>query len=71
MAQVVKNPVAMWETWVLSLDWEDPWKRERPPSCILAWKIPWTVSSWSCNEADMTEQLSLSSLYKELSDSHL
>ena len=24
MAQLVKNPPAMWETWVLSLGWEDP-----------------------------------------------
>ena len=24
MAQLVKNPPAMWETWVQSLDWEDP-----------------------------------------------
>ena len=24
VAQLVKNPPAMWETWVLSLGWEDP-----------------------------------------------
>ena len=24
MAQLVKNPFAMWETWVQSLGWEDP-----------------------------------------------
>ena len=24
VAQMVKNPFAMWETWVLSLGWEDP-----------------------------------------------
>ena len=24
MAQLVKNPPAMWETWVRSLGWEDP-----------------------------------------------
>ena len=24
MAQLVKNPPAMWETWVPSPDWEDP-----------------------------------------------
>ena len=24
VAQKVKNPPAMWETWVRSLDWEDP-----------------------------------------------
>ena len=24
VAQLVKNPPAMWETWAQSLDWEDP-----------------------------------------------
>ena len=24
VAQLVKNPSAMWETWVRSLSWEDP-----------------------------------------------
>ena len=24
LAQTVKNPLAMWETWVRSLGWEDP-----------------------------------------------
>jgi len=24
VAQMVKNPPAMWETWVRSLGWEDP-----------------------------------------------
>ena len=24
VAQLVKNPPAMWETWVLALGWEDP-----------------------------------------------
>ena len=24
MAQLVQNPPAIWETWVLSLGWEDP-----------------------------------------------
>ena len=28
VAQLVKNPPAMWETWVRSLGWEDPWKRK-------------------------------------------
>ena len=30
-AQLVKNPPAMWETWVPSLGWEDPMERERLP----------------------------------------
>ena len=38
VAQLVKNPHAMWETWVPSLGWEDPLKRGKPThSSILAW----------------------------------
>ena len=44
VAQLVKNPPAMWETWVQSLGWEDPLeKRKATHSSILAWRIPWTV----------------------------
>ena len=44
MAQLVKNPPAMWETWVQSLGWKDPLEKGKAthPS-ILAWRIPWTV----------------------------
>ena len=41
---LVKNLPAMWETWVRSLDWKVPWRREKlPASSVLAWRIPWTV----------------------------
>ena len=40
---MVKNPPAMWETWVRSLGWEDPLEKGMAPhSSILAWRIPWT-----------------------------
>ena len=40
---VVKNPPAMWETWVRSLGWEDPLEEGMTThSSILAWRIPWT-----------------------------
>ena len=43
MAQTVKNLPAMWETWVQSLGWEDPLKKEMAThSSILAWRSPWT-----------------------------
>ena len=43
MAQLVKNPPAMQETWVLSLGWEEPLEKEMAThSSILAWEIPWT-----------------------------
>ena len=44
VAQLVKNPPAMWETRVQSLGWEDPLEKGKTThSSILAWRIPWTV----------------------------
>ena len=38
-----QNLLAMQETWVQSLDWEDPLEKEMAThSSILAWRIPWT-----------------------------
>ena len=40
---MVKNPLAMQETLVRSLEREDPWEEDMAAhSSILAWKIPWT-----------------------------
>ena len=40
---MVKNPSAMWETWVRSLGREDPLEEEMAThSSILAWRIPRT-----------------------------
>ena len=35
VAQLVKNLPAMWETWIWSLGWEDPWRRERLPTPVF------------------------------------
>ena len=47
MAQTVKNPPAMQETWVKSLDWEDALEEDMAtyPS-ILAWRIPMDRGAW-------------------------
>ena len=43
---VVKNPLAMQETWVPFLGWEDPLEGEMAThSSILPWEIPWTEES--------------------------
>ena len=43
MAQMVKNLLAMWETWVQSLGQEDPLEEGMAThSSILVWEIPWT-----------------------------
>ena len=44
VAQLVKNPPAMQETWVRSLGWADPLEKGKAiHSRILAWRIPQTV----------------------------
>ena len=41
VAQLVKNLPTVWETWVRSLDWEDPLEKGMAThSRILAWRIP-------------------------------
>ena len=44
MVQLVKNPPAVWETWVQPLDWEDPLEKGMAThSSILG--LPWTEES--------------------------
>ena len=44
VAQLVKNPPAVPETWVRSLHWEDCLEKGKVThSSILAWRITWTV----------------------------
>ena len=43
VAQTVKNPPAVQETWAQSLSWEDPLEKGMAThSSILAWRTPWT-----------------------------
>ena len=47
MAQMVKNPPAMQETWVRSLGWEDPLEEGMAThSSILAWRTPMDRGAW-------------------------
>ena len=44
VAQLVRNPPAIWETWVQSLGWEDPLEKGTAThSSILACRIAWTL----------------------------
>ena len=46
VAQLLKNPPTMRETWVRSLDWEDPLEKGKAiHSSILAWRIPGVTKS--------------------------
>ena len=54
VTQLVKNPPAMWETWVQSLSWEDPLMEGKATHfSILIW------SPWDHEESDTTDRLSL------------
>ena len=46
VAQLVKNPPAIRETWVRPLGWQDPLEKGKAThSSILAWRIPGTIQS--------------------------
>ena len=61
LSQMVKKLLAMQETRVLSLGWEDPLEKGMAThSSILAWKIPMDRGAWQATvhrvaELDMTE----------------
>ena len=64
LAQLVKNPPAMRETWVQSLGWEDPLEKgTATQSSILTWRIHGLYSPWGCKESDTTERLSQGSVW--------
>ena len=47
VAQTVKNPPAVWETWVQSLGWEDSLEEGMAThSNIHAWRIPMDREAW-------------------------
>ena len=63
-AQLIKNPPAMWETWVQSLGWEDPLEEGMAiHSSILLWRVPMDSVAWwatvhGITELDTTEHIS-------------
>ena len=66
VAQLVKDLPAMWETWVESLDWEDPLEKGKathstPVFCHR--EFHGLYSPWGHKESDTTEQLSLTHSY--------
>ena len=59
VAQLVKNPPAMWETRVQSLGLDDPLEKGMAThSSILVRRIPWSIVH-GVAELDTTERLSL------------
>ena len=46
VAQLVKNPPAMRETWVQSLGWKYSLEKGTATHSILAWRIPIGIGAW-------------------------
>ena len=70
VAQLVKNPPAVLETWLQSLDWEDPSKKGTiTHSRILIGEFHWLDNPWHHKESDTTGQLSLHFPWKDILDS--
>ena len=61
VAQAVKRPPAMQETWVRSLGWKDPLEKEMAthsvslPGKVHGWRSLAGYSPWGCKELDTTE----------------
>ena len=70
VTQSVKKLPAMWETWVRSLGWEDPWRRAwQPTPVFLPGDSPWTeepgrLQTMGVTESDMIERLSTAHIVK-------
>ena len=43
VVQWLRICLAIRETWVRSLGWEDPLDKGSTDSSLLAWRIPWTI----------------------------
>ena len=57
VAQTLKNPPAMWETWVHSLGWHNPLEeRMATHSCILFWRIPMDRGAWRASVHGVTKR---------------
>ena len=57
VAQRVKHLPTMWETWVRSLDQEDPLEKAMAThSSIPAWEIPWTEEPGGKSRLSMEKQ---------------
>ena len=56
VAQKVKNPPAIWKTWVRSVGWEDPLEEEMAThSSIFAWRIPMDRGDWRATVQGVTK----------------
>ena len=57
VAQIVKNPPAIQETWLRSLGWEDPLEEGMAThSSVLVWEIPMHRRAWQATSMGSQSQ---------------
>ena len=65
---MVRNLLAMWETWIQSLGWEDSLKEGMAThSSILAWRIPMDRGAWRAAYMCMYVYLAILHGFQDLS----
>ena len=58
VAQTINNSLAMWETWVQSLGWEDALEEGMAThSNILAWRVPMARGPWGATVPGVAKSL--------------
>ena len=65
VAQLVKSPPTMQETWVRSLGQEDPWRREWQPTPVFFLDNPMDRGAWQATVHGVPESQT------RLSDTHI
>ena len=56
LAQLIKNPPSVKETWFGSLGWEDSLEKEKAThSSILDWRIPWTIHGATKSQTQLSD----------------
>ena len=61
MAQTIENLLAMQETWIQSLGWENPLEKGMATnSIILAWRVKWTKEPGRLQSMGLQSQTRLS-----------
>ena len=57
VAQMVKNPAVMQETWVWSLGWNDSLEEEMSTHSSVSWRIPIDRGAWWATVHVVTKSL--------------
>ena len=72
VAQTVKNPPTMQETWVRYLSWENPLEKGMAThSSILAWRIPIDRGAWEATVHGVAKSQTRLSNYTHTKHAHL